>query len=244
MNTTLQDLRYAIRMLARIPGFTAVAVLTLALGIGANTAIFTVVNAVLLEPLPYKDASRLVMVWQDLRARSGPDDEWLSPGNYADLRNAGNVVQRIAVFNGWRPTLLGGTEPEPIPGEQVTHEYLSVLGITPALGRDFTQADDVPNAPRVVIISDALWKTRFGGDRTAFGRSLMLSGDSHEVIGVMPPGFRPILNQEAELWRPLRLNTATPSRGLRPTSTKRAPSPPVDPTGPPADGPEPPGAAG
>jgi putative ABC transport system permease protein len=213
MSTTLQDLRYAIRLLARTPGFTAVAVLTLALGIGANTAIFTVVNAVVFKPLPYPDAERLVMVWQDLRARSGPEDEWLSPGNYADLRAAKDIVGDIAVMSGWRPTLLGGAEPEPVPGEVVSYEYFSVVGMPPALGRNFEPADDVPNAARVVVISDAFWKKRFGGDRAVVGKTLNLSGESHEIIGVMPAGFRPVLNQMAELWRPIRLNLATPSRG-------------------------------
>ena len=213
MQTTLQDLRYAIRMLLRTPGFTLVAVLTLALGIGANTAIFTVVNAIVLKPLPYAGAERLVMVWQDLRARGGPEDEWLTPGNYADLRTAKDVVREISVMSGWRPALTGIGEAEPIPGEQVSHEYLSVLGVTPALGRNFSQADDLPNAPRVVIVSDAFWKTRFGADRNALGRVITLAGEPHEVIGVLPPAFRPVLTQEAEIWRPLRLNTATPSRG-------------------------------
>ena len=209
----LQDLRYAVRMLVRTPGFTIVAVLTLALGIGANTAIFTVVNAIVLKPLPYAGAERLVMVWQDLRARGGPEDEWLTPGNYVDLRNAKDVVAGISVLAGWRPALTGAGEAEPIPGEQVSHEYLSIVGVKPALGRDFGQADDVPNAPRVVIVSDAFWKKRFGGDRGAVGRVITLGGEAHQVIGVMPAGFRPVLASTAELWRPLRLNTANPSRG-------------------------------
>ena len=213
MQTTLRDLRYAIRMLLRAPGFTVVAVLTLGLGIGANTAIFTVVNAIVLKPLPYSGAERLVMVWQDLRARSGPEDEWLTPGNYADLRKAKDVVGEIAVMSGWRPALTGLGDPEPIPGEQVSHEYFGVLRVSPALGRNFTQQDDVPNAPRVVMVSDGFWRTRLGGDPSAVGRVITLAGEPHEVIGVMPRGFRPVLNRMSELWRPLRLNTANPSRG-------------------------------
>ena len=130
-----------------------VAVLTLALGIGANTAIFTVVNAIVLKPLPYGAPDRLVMVWQDLRARGGPDDEWLTPGNYADLRNAADVVEGIAVMSGWRPALTGLGETAPIPGEQC-RTTSGLLGVAPALGRNFTPQDDVPNAPRVVIVSD------------------------------------------------------------------------------------------
>ena len=137
MHTTLQDLRYATRTLLRTPGFAVVAMLTLALGIGANTAIFTVVNALLLKPLPYAKPERLVMVWQDFRARGGPADEWATPGNYVDWRAQKAVFEQVAVISGWRPTLTGGAEPEPLPGEQVAHEYFSVLGITPALGRHF-----------------------------------------------------------------------------------------------------------
>ncbi|HVJ25938.1 MAG TPA: ABC transporter permease, partial [Vicinamibacterales bacterium] len=131
MHTTLQDLRYAIRMLRKTPGFTAVAVLTLALGIGANTAIFTVVNTLLLRPLPYGDPGRLVMVWQDFRARGGPADEWATPGNVADWRAARDLFENVAAIGGWRPTYTGGAEPEPLPGEQVSHEYFHVLGISP-----------------------------------------------------------------------------------------------------------------
>ena len=213
MNTILQDLRYAARLLVRKPGFTLVAVLTLALGIGANTAIFTVVNAIVLRPLPYPGADRLVMVWQDISARGERKDEWLTPGNYADLRMARSVVLSMAVMTGWRPTLTGIGDAEPVPGEQVSHEYFSVLGVSPALGRDFAQADDVPNARRVVVVSNAFWTQRFGGDSAVLGRTITLNGEPHDIIGVLPAGFRPILAGQADLWRPLRLNTATPSRG-------------------------------
>ena len=213
MHTFLQDVRYAVRLLLKSPGFTAVAVLTLALGIGANTAIFTVVHGVLLKPLPYGAPERLVMVWQDWTARGGPADEWLSPGNYADLRRETSLFEEMAVISGWRPILTGRAEPEPIPGEQVSHEYFSVLRTAPPLGRAFTQADDVPNAPRVAVISDSLWKRRFGADRDIVGRRVTLGGEAHEIVGVLGPEFRPIVSRQAEIWRPLRLNTANPSRG-------------------------------
>jgi putative ABC transport system permease protein len=209
----MQDLKYAIRSLFKAPGFVAIAILTLALGIGANTAIFTVVNAVLLRPLPYANPERLVMVWQDLRARGGPADEWATPGNYADWRRETGIFEQIAVISGWRPTLTGGTTPEPISGEQVSHEYFSVLGIVPALGRSFTQEDDVPNARRVAIIDHALWTRRFGGNASAIGQMVTLSGEPYEIIGVLPPDVRPVVNGLAEIWCPLRLNTASPSRG-------------------------------
>jgi putative ABC transport system permease protein len=190
-----------------------VALLTLALGIGANTAIFTVVNALLLRPLPYAEPDRMVMVWQDWRARGGPQDEWASPGNFADWRAARDLFADAAAIAGWRPTLTGGAEPEPIPGEQVAHEYFRILGVAPALGRDFRSEDDVPAAPRVAILGDTLWKRRFGADPSVVGRILTLGGEPHEVIGVLPAGVRPIVNGQAEIWRPLRVNTAAPSRG-------------------------------
>ena len=215
MRTLALDLRYAVRLLTRTPGFTVVAVLTLALGVGANTAIFTVVNALLLRPLPYAHPDRLVMVWQDFRARGGPADEWASPGNYVDWSREKSLFQAVAAIGGWRPTLTGGAEPEPIPGEQVTHEYFRVLGVTPALGRGFRAEDDVPNAARVAIVADSLWKRRFGGDPAVVGRVVTLSGEPHEIIGVLPPGFRPIVaSQTGEIWRPIRLNRANPNRGV------------------------------
>src|SRR5688500_17293698 len=137
MSSFLDDVRYAIRVFAKARGFTVVAIVTLALGIGANTAIFTVVNSLLIRPLPYSNPDRLVMVWQDYRARGGPADEWATPGNYADWRRETDIFEAIAVLTGWRPTLTGGAEPEPIAGEQVSHEYFGVLGVAPALGRDF-----------------------------------------------------------------------------------------------------------
>ena len=213
MHTTLQDLRYAVRSLLKTPGFAVVAILTIALGIGANTAIFTVVNSLLLRPLPYANAERLVMVWQDWSARGGPADEWGTPGNFVDWRAEQSLFQNVTAISGWRPTLTGDAEPESLVGEQVTYEYFSVLGVRPALGRDFRWEDDVPNAPRVAIISDALWKRRFGANPSAVGQVVNLSGVSHEIVGVMPPRFRPAIVTDGELWRPMRLNRATPNRG-------------------------------
>ena len=213
MSSFLDDVRYALRVFAKAPGFTLVAIVTLALGIGANTAIFTVVNSLLIRPLPYAAPDRLVMVWQDYRARGGPADEWATPGNYADWRRATDIFEALAVLTGWRPTLTGGAEPEPIAGEQVSHEYFAVLGVTPALGRDFTQSDDVPNARRVAIVSHGLWVRRFGGDPNVVGRTITLNGEPHEVVGVLPDRVRPIVSAAADIWRPLRLNTANPPRG-------------------------------
>ena len=213
MPSILQDLRYALRTLVRTPGFALVAILTLALGIGANTAIFTVVNALLLKPLPYANPDRLVMVWQDFRARGGPADEWATPGNYVDWSNQKDLFEQVAVISGWRPVFTGGAEPESLPGEQVSHEYFGVLGIHPVLGRVFRAEDGVLKAPRVAIISEDLWKRRFGGDPSVVGRIVPLSGDPHEIIGIIPAGFRPIVASAAEIWRPRQMDMANPARG-------------------------------
>ncbi len=199
-------------MLVRTPGFALIAIATLALGIGANTSIFSVVNAVLLRPLPYPNADELVMVWQDLRARGGPSDEWATPGNFADWKSGG-PFSAVAAVQGWQPSFTGSGEPEPLVGEQVTRDYFEVLGIRPMLGRAFRAEEDVPDAPRVVILSHALWQRRFGGESRVLGRSITLGGEPHEIVGVMPPGFRPAVITVAEVWRPRRLNLANPSRG-------------------------------
>jgi putative ABC transport system permease protein len=212
MHTFLQDLRYGVRMLVRNPGFALIGIATLALGIGANTAIFSVVNALLLRPLPYPNANELVMVWQDLRGRGGPIDEWATPGNLADWQSGG-LFKAAAAVQGWQPSFTGAGEPEPLVGEQVTREYLDVLGIRPALGRTFRTEEDIPDGPRVVILSHALWQRRFGGDPAVLGRSITLSGEAHEIVGVMPPRFRPAVITDAEVWRPRRLNLSNPSRG-------------------------------
>jgi putative ABC transport system permease protein len=213
MSHVLPDLRYALRLFQRAPGFAAVAILTLALGVGANTAVFTVINALLIRPLPYANPGRLVMVWQDLRARGGPADEWATPGNYADWRQEKGLFEAVSVVTGWLPTLTGAGTAESVEGEQVSHEYFSLLGVAAARGRTFQQIDDVPNAPRVVVVGHGLWQRRFGGDPALVGRVLVLGGEPHEVIGILPERFRPIVNRSAELWRPLRIDTANPRRG-------------------------------
>jgi putative ABC transport system permease protein len=213
MTTLLHDLRYSVRLLTRSPGFALVAIATLALGIGANTAIFSVVNALLLRPLPYAQANRLVMVWQDMRARGGPAQEWATPGNFADWQKARELFDAIAAIQGWQPSLTGSGAPESVAGEQVTASYFDVLGISPSLGRVFRADEDIPNAPRVVILSHRFWQRRFGGDARVIGQSLNLGGELHEIVGVMPAHFRPVIATAADVWRPRRLNLSNPARG-------------------------------
>ena len=209
----LRDVRYAIRVLWRSPAFTLPAIATLALGLGATTAIFSVVHGVLLTPLPYTAPDRIVTVWQDMRARGGPEQEWATPGNLADWSAESSLFSSVASIRQWAPTLTGLGEPEPIVGEQVTRAYFDVLGVPPAMGRTFREDEAVPNAPRVVILSHAAWQRRFGSDQGVLGRRITLGGEPHEIIGVMPAGFRPVIAANAEMWRPERFNLVTPSRG-------------------------------
>ena len=201
MNKVWQDLRYGLRMLYKNRGFTAVALLALALGIGANSAIFSVVNSVLLRPLPYRDAQRLIMIWENYQQRGGPEREWASPADFRDFRDQAQSFEHIAALLGWGPTLTGQDEPEDLQGAAVSHDTFAMLGVEPALGRSFRPDDDQPGADRVVVLSHQLWQRRFSADPSIIGRNVTLSGDSYTVIGVMPRGLSfPILNN-TEVWR-------------------------------------------
>ncbi|HVG21656.1 MAG TPA: ABC transporter permease, partial [Blastocatellia bacterium] len=203
MSILLQDVRYSIRMMLKSRGFTAAAVIALALGIGANTAIFSVVNAVLLRPLPYPDPQRVVTVWQNLRARGGPDQEFTSPADFNDWREQSQSFDHMAAVINWGPTLTGRAEPEQLRGAAVSYDMFSVLGVEPSLGRSFTKEEDRQGAERVVILSDALWRRHYGADPALVGNTISLSGDSYTVVGIMPPGFKLPIIGRAELWRPL-----------------------------------------
>ena len=173
---------------------STVSLLTLALGIGATTAFFSVVHALLLTPLPYPSPDRTVPVWQDMRARGGPADEWATPGNLADWRAEKSLFASMASIRLLGSlTLTGMGEPEPLVGEQVTLDYFDVLGVQPIRGRTFRPEDAAPNAPRVVILSHGAWQRRFGADEGAIGRRIVLGGEPHEVVGVLPAGFRPVI---------------------------------------------------
>jgi putative ABC transport system permease protein len=209
MSTLGQDVRYALRWLWRSPGFTAVAVLTLALGLGANTAMFAVVNAVLLKPLPFRDADRLMLV--HLRA---PDREaglgiyhevvWSYP-KYRTFDSAQQVFDDTALFGSRDVALAGDGEPERLRGEVITERYFNVLGIVPVVGRGFS-ADEANRAggTPIAIISHGLWTRRYGADPGILGRSLLVGGIRHQVVGVLPRGFQG-LNGNADVWLPLGL---------------------------------------
>jgi predicted permease len=216
MQTLWQDLRYGARMLLKNPGFSLIAILTLALGIGANTAIFSLVNRVLLFRLPYQDAGSLVMVWGS-NPQQGADIDLVSPADLVDWRAQNAVFDDLAATNDATYNLTGMGEPESLIGYRLAANFFQVAGVQPALGRAFTQEEDRAGAPGVVILSHRLWQRRFGSDPNAIGRSVTLNGAPYTIIGVMPAGFQH--PQSAELWAPLRLNSLSANqannRGLR-----------------------------
>jgi predicted permease len=209
LETLMQDLRYGARMLSKNPGFTAIAIVTLALGIGANTAIFSVVNSLLLTPPHYKQPDRLVMVWEQR-----PSGNWfqgpVSPANYFQWQDHNTVFEQMAVMYDDHLTLTGdNSDPEQIAYQGVSANLLSMLGTDPIIGRTFSPEDAVPRKNDVVILSFGLWQRRFGGQRDVIGKKIQLDGQPCTVIGVMPRGFQLLIKRrsftgdQAELWAPI-----------------------------------------
>jgi putative ABC transport system permease protein len=196
-----QDLKHGIRLLLRSPGFTLVAIAALAIGIGANTAIFSVVNTLLLRPLPYERADELAVLWEHNIPRDRKNNV-ISPGNFIHWREMQQTfVDLAAVGMTFTVTLTGAGEPEELPMQSVTASFFSLLGVKPTIGRPFTVEEDRPQS-RVVVISDRLWKRRFGGDRSIVDRGITLQGTSYTVVGVMPAGFS-FLDKNVDVWLPV-----------------------------------------
>jgi putative ABC transport system permease protein len=216
MDTLWKDIRYSLRMLRNRPIFTAIIALSLALGIGANSAIFSVVNAVMLRPLPYREPESLVMVWET-RLRTGSSRMRVGPDNFHEWQKTSSVFEELAAFTALdQKTLTGSGEPEQVQIHRVSANFFPMLGVQPELGRVFSQKEDMPHTvkkeesphgDRVVILSYGLWQRRFGGDPGVLGTTINIDGVGHSVIGVMPPGFK--LNEEtADVWVPLGLDPA------------------------------------
>ena len=204
MSTLLQDIRYALRMFVKKPGFTIMVVVALALGIGANTAIFSVVNAVLLRPLPYSEPDRIVKVWEiHPNAKLRDDKANVSPANFIDWADQNEVFEQIAAYEGNRRgfNLTSGGESEHIEGSRVSASLFPLLGVQPVLGRSFTEEEDRQGNNRVIILSQGFWQRRFGSDRDILGRTLTLNLKSYTVIGVMPADFD--VPQSVDFWVPL-----------------------------------------
>ena len=204
MRSLIVDLQYARRQMVKSPGFAAVAILTLALGIGASTAIFSAVNPILFEPLPYPHPGRILTIWNIYQgARSE-----MAFGTYRELLQRSRSFEALAVFEPWQPALTGGAEPERLNGQNVSATYFRVVGTAPVLGRDFLPSEDVFNGPKVVILSDSFWRRHFNADQAVIGRQIKLDGDSYTVVGVMPRRFENVLSPSAEIWSPVQYDTS------------------------------------
>jgi putative ABC transport system permease protein len=209
-NDMLHDLRYAIRSLAKTPGFSLIVILALALGIGANTAIFTAANDFLLRPLPFADSARLVALTETgkVEALSG----WTSPRDYLDWKEQNHVFEDVAAYDTLGANLTGGAEPERVPGMKVTANFFPVLGVNPLLGRSFLPAEDAPHGNPVVVLSYSLWQRRFGARRDILGQRIRVEGKPFTIIGIMPAGFW-FSNAHEDFFTPLGLDPADTYRG-------------------------------
>lgn len=201
MQIWVQDVHYALRQLRKNPGFAGTAILILGLGIGATTAIFSAVNPILFEPLPYPQASRIMMIWYAAADGARIPQTFHT---YRELAERNRSFDTIAVMKPWQPAFTGADQPERFDGQRVSDSYFRLLGVAPALGRDFEAADDVLHGPKVVIISNGVWRRQFGADYTMIGRDIKLDDDHYTVIGIMPAGFDNVLAPSAEFWSPLQ----------------------------------------
>ncbi|HXW55042.1 MAG TPA: ABC transporter permease [Candidatus Cybelea sp.] len=214
MNSFWQDLRFGLRTLLKSPGFTAVAVITLALGIGANTAIFSVVNGVLLKPLPYPQPDRIMKVWGHATGLGLPKDLiWFSALEFRELEEYNKDLADQAAIGGASFDITGGGAPEHLEGVQVSPSFFSILGLQPVLGRTFTAEDGQPGHDQVLVLGNGLWKRRFGSDRGVIGRTLDVNGKAMTVVGVLPPGFD--YPYQSELWQPLAFTAEDLAPGNR-----------------------------
>lgn len=205
----LADARYALRQLRKAPGFTLVSILTLALGIGATTSIFSIINGVILRPLPYGEPDRIVRVLE-IVPQYGRFS--VAPANFFDWREQNTVFEHIAAYTPGSDTMIGIDGPERIPMASVSWDMFETLGVAPAMGRGFHPEEDAPNQNAVVVLSHGMWQRRFGGDPSILGRSITVSGTPMTVIGVMPAGFF-FPSRESEFWRPIGLASAGATRG-------------------------------
>jgi putative ABC transport system permease protein len=206
----IQDLRYALRLIAKDPGFSLLIVFVLALGIGANTVIFTAANDFLFRPLPFTDSGRLLAITETAKLKqiSG----WTSSRDYLDWKEQNHVFEDMAAWSSVGVNLTGAPEPERVPGMQVTASFFPVLGVRPLLGRSFFPGEDVPKGNPVAVVSYSLWQRRFGGRRDVLGRPVVADGKTFTVVGVMPPGFW-FSNAHEDFFAPLGLNPASTYRG-------------------------------
>ena len=210
LENLVADLRYAARRLRRSPGFTVVSAVTLALGIGASTAIFSAVYPTLFAPLPYPAPSHILMIWDSNEGERSA----VTFHTYREVAQRNHSFQTLAAADVplWQPSVTSATQPERLDGQRVTADYFRVLGVAPAIGRDFRRSDDVLDGPKVVILSDTLWRLRFAADPEMVGRQITMDGDLWTVIGVMPRSFENLMAPAARLWRPMQYDTEHASK--------------------------------
>ena len=218
MGEVARNFRYALRRLKNDKGFACVAVLTLALGIGANSAMFSIVNAVLLRPLPYRDPQRLVLL-----AEHWPQFPRLTVSylNFRDWRDQSHSFEAVGAVRNALMTMTGTAEAERIPSQHVTANLFDMLGVKPELGRGFTAQEDSAGGPAVAVISHSLWQRRYSSSQAVIGQTIMLDNKSYSIIGVMPAGFK-ILEQSADVMLPLEPWTAQARRLLTPVTCRSA----------------------
>jgi hypothetical protein len=207
----MQPLRHVLRRLARSPLFAILTILMLALGVGSNTAIFSLINGIVLKPLPYPQPEQLVSVWQKSNMANMGELE-ASPSDYFTFREENRAFQQIGVWSGARLDVTAQPTPEQVSGVFTTQGTLEAFGIQPALGRWFNGKDDSPDGPRTVILMDGYWQRRFGADRAVLGRTIRVDGEPREIIGVMPRSFR-FLDENPELILPYRFDRAKTTLG-------------------------------
>jgi putative ABC transport system permease protein len=210
LETVGADVRYGFRRLNADRGFALVSIITLALGIGASTAIFSAVNPILFQPLPYPHPDRVVTFWDLARDGSRLD---ITFGNYREVTDRSRSFEALAVMKPWQPTLTGAAEAERLEGQRTSASYFRALGVLPSIGRNFEPSDDRVNGPNVAIISDSLWRRRFGGDRQIIGSDITLDDDLFTVIGVLPATFENLPRPAAEIWAPLQYDASLPAQG-------------------------------
>jgi putative ABC transport system permease protein len=198
VRTFFSDLHFAARQLRNHPGFAVVGILTLALGVGASTAIFSAINPILFKPLPYPHPGRILMIWS---TNQGARSE-VSFGTYRELAQRSHSFDTIAIFEPWQPAITGGNQPERLEGQSVSAGFFRVLGVSPVVGRDFLASENVFNGPKVVILSDKIWRRLFHRDPAILGRAIKLGGDNYTVVGVMAPDFEDVLAPSDEIWTP------------------------------------------
>jgi putative ABC transport system permease protein len=207
VDTFIQDVRYGLRSFLKKPGFTLTAVIALALGIGANTAIFSVIDAVLLRSLEYRDPDRITIVWER-SLKGGRSQNFVSPANFLDWKKQSSSFEQFAASWDTRANLASGGEPEEIQVQRVSADFFSVLGVAPEFGRSFVREEEAPGTESVVILGHDLWQRRFAGNPSIVGQTVTMSGKNWTVIGVMPPGFH-FLNPQVKAWMPLQFEPGT-----------------------------------